>query len=43
MLLIRPLNGLGILTGRLNWYCYQAIVKDLFYNAQRPGRVRSPG
>jgi len=25
---IRPLNGLGFLTG--NWYCYQAVVEDLF-------------
>ena len=25
------------------WYCYQAVVDDLFHNAQRPGRVGSPG
>ena len=39
MLLIRPLNSWGFL--RDNWYCYQAIVEDLFYSTQRPGRVRS--
>jgi len=33
------LNGWGFLRG--NWYCYQAVVEDLFHNAQRPGRVRS--
>jgi len=28
---------LGFLTR--NWYCYQAVVKDLFHNAEGPGRV----
>jgi len=37
MLLIRPLNGMGFLTG--NWHCYQAIVEALFHNAQPPRRV----
>jgi len=30
-----PLNGLGFLTS--NWYCYQAVVEDLFHNAQWTG------
>jgi len=39
VLQIKPLRGLGFLTGRPNWHCYQADVGDLFHNAQRPGRV----
>jgi len=34
-----PLNGSGFLTGK--WYCHQAVVRDFFRNAQRPGRVGS--
>jgi len=33
----RPLIGLGFLTG--NWYCYQAVVENVFHNAHWPGRV----
>ena len=34
-----PRNGWGFRTG--NRYRYQAVVEDLFLNAQRPGRVGS--